>query len=222
MGESHVIGFLLCVVTYSIGLSVQEKWRCTLLNPFLLSMILILSMMILTGYSFEQFYQGARYISFFLLPATCVLSLNIYRQRQILKKYFIPSVCGCLMGSLVSMGITYALCVLFNIEHSITLSTLPRSITSAIAADLSQQIGGISSITLLCVVLSGMFGAMFIPLLAKRMKKVNPVAFGIGMGSAAHVLGTAKAIEMGEIEGAMSSIAISITGLITVGLMMFL
>ncbi|MBF0781042.1 MULTISPECIES: LrgB family protein [unclassified Granulicatella] len=222
MTNSHLIGFILCVVTYSIGLLVQEKTKWTICNPFLLSMSLILFVMLTTGYSFEQFNKGAMYIAFFLLPATCGLSLNIYRQKHILKAYFIPSVLGCVVGSIASMSVTYLLCMLLDIEHTIKLSTLPRSITSAVAADVSTQIGGIPSITLLCVVLSGMFGAMFIPLLTKYMKNVNSVALGIGIGSSAHVLGTAKAIELGEIEGAMSSIAISISGLITVVLATFI
>lgn len=222
MGNSNLIGLLLCFVSYGIGLFIHEKTKIALFNPFLISIVLVVSFMLLMHYRLEQFLQGANYIAFFLLPATCVLALTIYRQQKILKKYFLPSLLGCAAGSVASMLITYGLCVFFQLDHILTRSTLPRSITSAIAADVSTQIGGISSITLLCVVLSGVFGAMLIPILVKLLKLDNAVAIGIGLGSASHVLGTSKAVELGEVEGAMSSIALSISGILTVGFAMFL
>lgn len=222
MFDSHLFGILLCIGTYAIGVALYHKTKNVLCNPFLISMTLIVIILLVTGYPLDQFSKGASYVSVFLLPATCALALNIYRQRLILKQYFLPVLAGCTVGAIGSMIITYVLCVMLQLEEQILRSTLPRSITSAIAADVSTKIGGIASITLLCVVFSGIAGAVFVPVLVSRLNLNNKVAVGIGMGSASHVLGTAKALEMGDVEAAMSGIAISISGLITVFLALFI
>lgn len=222
MFDSDLFGILLCIGTYAIGVAIYQKTKNVLFNPFLISMAMIVTILLVTGYPLEQFSKGASYVKIFLLPATCALSLNIYRQRRILKQYFLPVLVGCTMGAIGSMAITYALCVALQLDDTILRSTLPRSITSAIAADMSTKIGGIASITLLCVVFSGIAGAVFVPIFVDKFNLKNKVAVGIGMGSASHVLGTAKALEMGEIEAAMSGMAISISGIITVVLALFI
>ena len=220
--NSPLSGFLLCCLTYYFGVWLQKKTKFILFNPILVSMVLTIIIMKLTGYTLEQYNNGTAYLTFFLLPATGALALNIYRQRAVLKKFYLPVVLGCLAGSGMSILSTIVLCKLFGIDTAIENSLVPKSITTAIAIDVSNQLHGVIPITIICVMVSGLVGAIFLPTVAKKIAKDDSIAVGIAIGTSSHILGTTKAIEMGEVEGAMSSVAISISGLITVLLILFL
>ena len=220
--NSPLSGFLLCCLTYFVGVWLQKKTNFILFNPILVSLVLTIIIMKLTGYTLEQYNNGTEYLTFFLLPATGALALNIYRQRAILKKFYLPVILGCLVGSGMSIVSTIVLCKLFGIDKAIENSLVPKSITTAIAVDVSSQLHGIVPITIICVMVSGLIGALFLPVVARKIAKNDSIAVGIAIGTSSHILGTTKAIEMGEIEGAMSSVAISISGLMTVLLILFL
>ena len=155
-------------------------------------------------------------------PVTAVLALNIYYQRQTLKEYFMPVLVGCLVGSAASLGSVLALCRLFEMEDMLTASLLPKSVTTAIAVGIAESRGGAAGIAAAAVVLAGVVGAVFAPLFAKWFRVTDPVAQGLATGACSHALGTTKAMEMGELQGAMSSIAICVCGIFTSILALFM
>lgn len=214
--NSALIGIVLSAGCYLFGVWLQKKTKLVILNPILVGMVLCVVIMHTTSLTLEQFQIGGQMLQFFLLPAVCALALNIYHQRKILQTYFLPIICGCLVASIVSMVSIYLLCQLFGLTQEVTMSVVPKSVTSAIAIEVTNHLGGIPAITILCVNITGIGGAILAPTLVKLFKLTDPIEIGIAIGASSHVVGTTKAVEMGEIHGAMSSVAIGISGLITV------
>ena len=154
-------------------------------------------------------------ISALLGPATAVLAYSIYQQRRVLKEHFVPVLLGCLAGSVTSMVSAYALCELFGLGDQVALSTVAKSTTAPIALSITGQLGGTASITMAAVISTGVLGAILAPSLAKLFRVRNKVAQGVAIGTCSHAVGTAKALEMGKLEGAMSGVAIAVAGLLT-------
>lgn len=152
---------------------------------------------------------------------TAVLALNIYRQRQLLKEYFFPVLAGCFTGCLTSLGSILLLCKLLSVDSVIASSLLPKSVTTAIAVAISDSNGGIQGITVTAVLVAGVIGAIFAPLFAKLFRVTDPVAEGVAIGACSHALGTSKAMEIGALQGAMSSIALCVCGIMTSIIIMF-
>ena len=157
-----------------------------------------------------------------IIAGVLMLALNIYHQRRVLRQYFLPVLAGCLAGTLASVGSVLALCRLFRLEEVLTASLLPKSVTTAIAVGIAESQGGIQGVAAAAVILAGLVGAVFAPLFAKWFRMTDPVAEGLAIGACSHALGTAKAMEIGEIQGAMSSIAICVCGIFTSLLALFL
>lgn len=210
---------------FSIGLSVfifetstwlNKKTKLAILNPLLLSIGFMILLLKLCSISFELYNQGARFISMFLAPATASLGLSIYRQFPLLKKNLIPVLAGCLAGAFTSMTSVHFLCRFFHFDDSLRVSLLPKSVTTPIAMEISSQLSGIPSITVAAVVITGILGSILCPYFIKLFKINNPTIAGVSIGSCSHAVGTSTAVELGEIEGAMSGIAIGISGIITV------
>lgn len=214
--EHQFLGFLICIVAYKISQWLSQKLKTPIANPLLLTIIIIIVFLSVTGISVEQFQVGGSLVNMLLAPSTAILSLSIYRQREVLKQYFLPVVVGCLVGSLTSIGSVYILCYLFGLDEKMTSSLLPKSVTTPIAMKVAESLGGISSITVAAVVVTGIVGAIIAPVLIRVFRIKNPVAAGVAIGTCSHAMGTTKAIEIGEIEGAMSSVAIGVSGLVTV------
>ena len=187
-----------------------------LLIPFIIALLAALDI------PFSSYNQGAHHITMLLAPATTVLAYSIYCQIDLLKKNFIPIVIGCLAGSLTSMTSAYLLCKLFDLDSAITASMLPKSVTTPIAMQVSAGLGGIPSVTVAVVVVTGIFGSMICPILIKLLKIKNKVAAGVAIGTCSHAVGTSKAIEIGKVEGAMSGIAIGVSGILTVLIAIFI
>lgn len=219
---SPLFSIFLCIIAYKAGLLLQQKTRLAFANPLLIAILLVIAFLTVTGISLEQFNIGASFISMFLTPATCMLALSIYRQVDKLKKNFIPILAGTLVGSIVSITSVLLLCSLFGLEDSITHSLIPKSVTTPIAMDVSASLGGIVPITIAAVIITGIIGAVLAPTLIKVFKIKNPIVRGIAIGTSSHALGTSKALEIGEVEGAMSGIALGLSGIITVLLALLL
>ena len=217
-----MFGLVLTLFTYLIGNKIKSKFNKTLVNPLLISIVLTIGVLVLFDIPFEAYNVGASVITMFLAPATAFIGLSIYRQFNMLKKYFVPILAGCLVGSLVSVISSVFLCRLFGLEESLTASMIPRAVTSPIAMEISEAIGGIVPVTVSAVIFSGIMGAAFAPLLIKLFKMKNKVGVGVAIGTSSSAIGTAKAIELGEIQGAMSGLSIGITGLITVIISLFI
>ncbi len=205
----------ICIVCYYIGTILKNKYNHPLINPLLIGIILVTALLLIFGVDYATFEEGSEFITLFLPVVTCILGVTIYRRLSLIKKNLIPILVGTTFGSIVSILSIYFLCDIFNISEKITASLLPKSVTSPIAMEISKNLGGIPSITVICVIYTGIIGAIFIPMMMKVLKMKDEVSVGVGIGTSSHAVGTSKAVEMGEIYGGVSSIAICFSGLIT-------
>ena len=213
--NSPLFGILLSLVAFEIGVAIHKKWKYSLLNPLLIANVLIIGFLCATGISLETYNLGGDYISFFLGPVTVVLAVPLYRQLENLKKFWFTILAGITVGSLTSVLCVILCGKLLGLGKVLTLSLLPKSITIPMGSVVSEQIGGIPSVTIIAITITGITGAVTAPMVCKFFRIKNPVAQGVATGTASHALGTSKALEMGEVQGAMSSLSIGIAGVFT-------
>lgn len=211
-----MFGIILTIIAFEIGIFINNKWRNPLLNPILIATVLIIGFLTVTGIEYKTYKVGGDYISFFLGPVTVLLAVPLYKQIQSLKRYWFPILAGITVGSATSVICVIACAKMFNLSKTLMLSLTPKSITIPMGSVFSEQIGGIPSITIVSIVITGITGAVTAPLVCRYFRIKNPVAQGVAIGTASHALGTTKAMEIGEIQGAMSSLSIGVAGVITV------
>ncbi|WP_066649280.1 LrgB family protein [Christensenella timonensis] len=214
--SSPFFGVALSIAMYALGVWINKKTKSPIANPLMIAIILVIVFLTVFNIPLEEYNKGGDFIGFFLVPATASLALAIYRQLWLLKKNFLPVIVGCAAGSLASMGSVYGLCQLFGVGAEMTSSLLPKSVTTPIAMDVAAQLGGTPPITVAAVVVTGIVGAIAAPGMIKLFRVKNPVASGVAIGTCSHALGTTKALEIGEVEGAMSGLAIGVAGVLTV------
>lgn len=217
-----LFGVALTLCSYIIGVWVNKKLRSPLANPLVIAVVLCIGVIQVFHIPLENYQKGGSFIAMFLAPATAALALSIYRQYPVLKQNLIPVLAGTAVGSAVSMSSVLLLCRLFRLEEVMAKSLVAKSVTTAIAIEITAQQGGIVPITVAAVVFTGITGAVLSPMLIRLLHIADPVAAGLAIGTASHALGTTKALEIGEVEGAMSSIAIGMAGLMTVLFALFL
>jgi predicted murein hydrolase (TIGR00659 family) len=220
--SSPLFGVALSILAYVSGVWINKKLRSPAANPLLIAIVLVIIFLKLTGIPLEAYQAGGNFIGMFLAPATACLAVSIYSQIHLLKKNLLPILAGSAAGSAASMASVWVLCRLFRLDESFTASLLPKSVTTPIAMGVAEQLGGSAPITVAAVIFTGILGAMLAPALLKLFRVKDPVAAGLAIGACSHAIGTSKALEIGEAEGAMSSIAIGACGLITVLFSMFL
>ena len=216
MGNSLFFGVMISVAAYEMGVLLKRKFKLAIFNPLLISIALIIVFLLVFHMDYNVYESGAQYLSYFLTPATVALAVPLYEQIEPLKKNWKAIVAGILSGALTSALCVLVVALLFQLDHKQYVTLLPKSITTAIGMGLSEELGGIVTITVAVIVVTGVIGNMFAESICKLFHITDPVAKGIGIGSASHAMGTAKAMEMGEIEGAMSSLSIAVSGLLTV------
>ena len=214
--NSVFFGVFISIITYEIGVLIKKKLKLAIFNPLLISIALIIVFLLAFHIKYNVYESGAQYLSYFLTPATVALAVPLYEQIEPLKKNWKAVVAGILSGALTSALCVLAVALIFQLDHKQYVTLLPKSITTAIGMGLSEEVGGIVTITVAVIVVTGVIGNMFAESICKLFHITDPVAKGIGIGSASHAMGTAKAMEMGEIEGAMSSLSIAVSGLLTV------
>lgn len=214
--DSVFFGVFISIVTYEIGALIKRKWNVAIFNPLLISIALIIIFLILFDVDYDTYEFGAKYLSYFLTPATVALAVPLYEQIEPLKHNWKAIVAGILSGALTSAVCVLLLSVIMGLDHKQYVTLLPKSITTAIGMGLSEELGGIVTITVAVIVVTGVIGNMFAEQICKLFHITDPVAKGIAIGSSSHAMGTSKAMEMGEIEGAMSSLSIAVSGLLTV------
>ena len=202
--QSVYFGLVISFAAYAAGVFIQQKVSSPIANPLLISAILIILFLELTGISYDDYNIGASYITMMLTPATAVLALQIYRELETLRRNFLPVLIGCAAGSFASM------------DDVMLYTMLPKSVTTPIAMAVAEQLGGNASLTAAAVCITGILGAVLAPFLVRIFRVRYPVAAGVAIGTSSHALGTTRALEMGEVQGAMSGIAIGVSGLITV------
>lgn len=214
--SSPFFGITISIVAYSIGVWLNKKTKMAIINPLLISYVIIIPLLILLNIPLEWYKRGGDIINMFLSPATAVLAITVYRQRKLLKDHILSVIVGSIAGSLTSLLVVYALCRLLLMPDEITVSMLSKSITTPMAIAVSESLGGIEAVTVLAVIITGISGNILGPILIKVFRIKNEIAQGMAMGAASHAVGTSKAIELGEVQGALSSIALVMSGIITV------
>ena len=214
--NSVFFGVFISIITYEIGVLIKKKLKLAIFNPLLISIALIIVFLLAFHIKYNVYESGAQYLSYFLTPATVALAVPLYEQIEPLKKNWKAIVAGILSGALTSALCVLAVALIFQLDHKQYVTLLPKSITTAIGMGLSEELGGIVTITVAVIVVKGVIGNRLAESICKLFHITDPVAKGIGIGSASHAMGTAKAMEMGEIEGAMSSLSIAVSGLLTV------
>lgn len=211
-----MFGFCISILFFEFGVFIQQRVKSPVANPLLISGILVILFLSLTGVSFEQYNNGARYITMFLSPCTAALAVNIYNNLATIKKYLLPILAGTAAAAAASMGSVYLMCKLFKLDQEMLLSLLPKSVTTAISMPLVTMTGGIDAILVAATMVTGVLCAITAPFMVKLFRFKDPVAAGIAIGSSGHGIATASAIKLGPVQGATSGIAIAMSGLFTV------
>jgi len=209
-------GVSISLLTYFFGMFLRKKFNYAIVNPLLISAILTISFLLIFDVDYDTYNQGAQYLSVFLTPATVCLAVPLYRQFEVLKQnvvtVIVPITCGVIAHAITLI----VLSKLFQIDEILTYSLLPKSVTTPIAVGICHELAGIEVVTIMGVMIAGISGAVFGPIICNLLKIKEPIAQGLGIGSASHAIGTSKALEMGELQGAMSSLAIVVTAVLNV------
>ncbi|MCX4352642.1 MAG: LrgB family protein [Lachnospiraceae bacterium] len=214
--NSVFFGAVISLTAYEAGLLIKRKFKSALLNPLLIGTACVMAVLLLLKIEYKHYYESAKYISYLLTPATVCLAVPLYQQIELLKKNLKAVAVGITAGVFTSLLGVFLLSKLFALNHVQYVTLLPKSITTAIGMDVSRDLGGIEAITVAVIIITGILGNMSAEFICKIFKIHEPVAKGLAIGTASHAIGTAKAMEIGEIEGAMSSLAIAVAGLMTV------
>ena len=214
--ESLFTGVTLSLVAYMVGVFLKKKFKSGIFNPLLISMIITIVVLLVSGVDYEIYNEGAKYLSWLLTPATVCLAIPLYEQWELLRKNYKAVMRGLLAGVVTSLCTVLVLCYVLKLSHEEYVTLLPKSITTAIGMGISEELGGYVTITVAVIVVTGVIGNILGELICKVFKIEEPISKGLALGCSAHAIGTAKAIEMGEIEGAMSGLAIAVSGILTV------
>jgi predicted murein hydrolase (TIGR00659 family) len=222
MFNSLYFGLALSLFMY-FTVDFLKKWiKTSLFNPLLISSLLIILILSLLKIEYSEYNQSAQWLHFMLTPATIVLAVPLYQQFKLLEKHALVIFLGVLSGVIASLISVYLLSILFGLDQTMMITLLPKSITAAIAIGVAEEYQGIVTITVAAVIITGITGNVIAEPVCKFFRIKNPIAKGIAIGTSSHVVGTSKAMEMGEVEGAMSSLAIVVAGLTTVILLSFI
>ena len=213
---SPSFGIALTVLVYWVGVKIQKKTGLVICNNMIIAVGLLIAILAVFHIPYDDYNQGGSIINMFLGPATACLAVSIYSKIDLLKKNWLPVLVGCLVGVVTSVGSILIMCRLFGLDRDMTVSLLPKSVTTPIAVAVSEGQNGMVAITVAAVIITGIIGAVTAGTVFKLFRIKEPVAQGLACGTAAHAIGTTKALEMGEIQGAMSSLAIVASGLVTV------
>lgn len=206
---------VLTLGAYQVGLWCQKKWKNPLFNPILIAMLLVIGVLLLTGVPNAHYQEGAASFSWLLGPATVCLALPLYEHLKVLKKSLGAILTGIAAGTVTSLVFVFVLCRLFQLDHTLTVSMLPKSVTSAFGMVLSEQNGGIGALSAASIIITGVLGCLFGSMLCKLFRISDPVAQGVAFGTATHAGGTTRAVELGALQGAVSSLSLAIAGLLT-------
>ncbi|MGL5435797.1 MAG: LrgB family protein [Lachnospiraceae bacterium] len=214
--ESLYVGVVISFLAYLFGVWLKKKLGWAILNPLLVSIVVVIAFLVLFQIDYADYNYSAKYISYLITPATVCLAIPLYKQLEVLKRNLAAVMAAILSGVAASALTIFVLSLAFGLEHEHYVTLLPKSITTAIGMGVSQEAGGIVTITVVSIMITGIFGNMFAEILFKLMRISHPIAKGVALGTSAHAVGTAKALELGELEGAMSSLSIAVAGLVTV------
>ncbi|MCI6988837.1 MAG: LrgB family protein [Campylobacter sp.] len=216
LAHMSFFGFFISFFAFQIGAAIKNRFKFAILNPLLIAIILLIIFLKLFGISYESYNQSAKYISYFLTPATVCLAISLYEQIELLKHNFVAIMAGLLGGVISGLICVYILALIFGLDHATYATLLPKSVTTAIGIEISKNIGGVVTISVSIIIITGMVGAILADLVFRVFRIKSSIAKGIALGCASHVMGTAKAAKMGDVEGAMASLAIAVSGILCV------
>lgn len=223
--DSLFFGLFLSIFFYFIGMIlnnlIKKKIHMSILNPLLFSVICIITLLAVTKTSYSTYENGAKFLSTFLTPATICLAIPLYEKFELLKKNFIPIILGIVSGVLTSLVSVYLLSLAFNLDHKTYVTLIPHSITTAIGIGVSDSLNGYTTIAVAIIIVTGILGSLFGSMICKMCRIDDPIARGVAFGTSSHAVGTSRALELGETEGAISGLSLVIAGILTVFLSMF-
>ena len=214
--ESMFAGVALSLLAYALGVVLKKKFKLGIFNPLLISIAATILVIVFGKVDYEVYHEGAKYLSYLLTPATVCLAIPLYEQRELLKKNVKAVIAGLVTGTITSLTTVFVLALICRLSHEEYVTLLPKSITTAIGMGVSEELGGYVAITVAVIIITGVLGNMLGETICKVFRITEPISKGLAMGASSHAIGTAKAMEMGEIEGAMSSLAIAVSGILTV------
>ena len=214
--SSVFFGVFVTLAAYFLGLKVKEKTGLAIMNPLLIAIVLVMLLLRGLDIDYAAYNQSARLVSSLLTPATVCLAVPLYEQLQLLKRHKAAILTGVISGVLTSLICVLVLAMLFGLDHAAYVTLLPKSITTAIGMGVSEQLGGHVSITVAVIIITGVIGNMIAESVCRAFHITDPIARGVAIGTASHAIGTTKAMELGEVEGAMSSLSIVVAGMLTV------
>lgn len=214
--DSIYFGVGISIVGYLLGEIINKKFKLAIFNPLLISIIFAIAFLCAFRIDYDTYNDGAKYLSYLLTPATVCLAVPLYQQLDLLKKNLKAVFLGIFAGVISSLSSILILCILFNLNHQQYVTLLPKSITTAIGIGVSEELGGIPTITVAVIILTGLFGNLIASNIFKLFNINDPIAMGLAIGTSSHAMGTARALELGEIQGAMSSLSVAVAGMLTV------
>ena len=214
--QSMFAGVTLSLLAYGLGVLLKKKFRLGIFNPLLISIVVSILVIVVGEIDYDTYNEGAKYLSWLLTPATVCLAIPLYEQWRLLKENHKAVMIGLLAGTITSLTTVLILAIICGLSHQEYVTLLPKSITTAIGMGVAEELGGYVTITVAVIIITGILGNMFGEIICKIFKITEPISKGLALGASSHAIGTAKAMEIGEIEGAMSSLAIAVSGLLTV------
>ena len=216
--DSMFAGVVLSMIAYLLGAMLKKKLKLGFFNPLLISIVISIIVLWIGKIDYDTYNEGAKYLSWLLTPATVCLAIPLYEQWELLKQNYKAVLFGLLAGTVTSLTTVFVLAKLCGLSHEEYVTLLPKSITTAIGMGVSEELGGYVTITVAVIIITGVLGNIFGELICKLFKITEPISKGLAFGASSHAIGTAKALEIGEVEGAMSGLAVAVSGILTVAL----
>lgn len=213
---SAFLGVVITLGSFELGRAMKKRWNFALFNPLLLGIVFSIAVLLVFRIDYDTYLNGAKYVNFLLTPATVCLAVPLYEKFELLKKNALAVMLGIGAGVVASAATVFALSALFRLDLSMFATLLPKSITTAIGMDVSVELGGYASLTVAAIIMTGVLGNICAEGACRLFRITSPIAQGVAIGTASHAVGTSKALEMGEIQGAMSSLSLVVAGLLTV------
>ncbi len=215
--NSLFFGMGISVGTYLLGIYLKKKLKIFIFNPLLVAITVTIATLLVLDIEYKSYENGAKYLSYLLTPATVALAIPLYEQFMELKKNFTAIMVGIASGVVTSLLTIFVMALLFKLTHTEYVTLLPKSITTAIGIGLSEELNGYVAITVTAIIITGLFGNIAGDYMCRMFGIKHPIAKGVAIGTASHVMGTARAMEIGKTEGAMSSLSVAVAGAMTVG-----
>ena len=214
--DSLYAGVTLSLAAYMLGVLLKKRFRLGIFNPLLISIAISIVVLLLGKIDYEVYNDSAKYLGYLLTPATVCLAIPLYEKWELLKKNYKAVLLGLLAGAVTSLTTVFVLSLVCGLSHEEYVTFLPKSVTTAIGMGISEELGGYVTITVAVIILTGVFGNVAGEMICRILRIKDPVSKGLAFGAASHAIGTSKAIELGDVEGAMSGLAIAVSGIITV------